>query len=167
LSLTSPTASLISRTALAQRLKQLQATGAVHIEAKPKGNGHHYRLTSAGEEFRSVVELMSVWGSARHVTRSQAQSPSGIGIPPDPIPLDSGNAQRLELRCSGKFVEGRPVALRMMANVVVSSGRSGLHPLQTHRHGESMQQLDAFFFKGTQIRQLREEVEDRVVDATY
>jgi hypothetical protein len=34
----------------------------VHIDSKPKGKGHLYRLTPAGEDFRPVVELMSVWG---------------------------------------------------------------------------------------------------------
>src|SRR5215467_9149829 len=34
-----------------------------------------------------------------HVAWSQAQSSSGIGIPPDPIPLDAGNALRFEQRC--------------------------------------------------------------------
>ncbi len=55
-------APLISRTVLAQRLKQLEQDGVVYIEAKPKGKGHLYRLTQAGEEFRPIVELMSVWG---------------------------------------------------------------------------------------------------------
>ncbi|SRR5258708_2961678 len=55
-------APLISRTVLAQRLKQLARAGVVHIEAKPAGKGHLYRLTPAGEDFRAVVELMSVWG---------------------------------------------------------------------------------------------------------
>ncbi len=55
-------APLISRTVLAQRLKQLEQDGVVHIEAKPKGKGHLYRLTPAGEDFRPIVELMSVWG---------------------------------------------------------------------------------------------------------
>lgn len=55
-------APLISRTVLAQRLRQLADAGVVHIEAKPKGRGHTYRLTAAGEDFRAVVELMSVWG---------------------------------------------------------------------------------------------------------
>src|SRR5262249_29142979 len=55
-------APLISRTVLEQRLKQPQASGVVHIEAKPNGKGHLYRLTPAGEDFRSIVELMSVWG---------------------------------------------------------------------------------------------------------
>jgi DNA-binding HxlR family transcriptional regulator len=53
---------LISRTVLAQRLKQLQQSGVVHIEAKPNGKGHLYRLTPAGEDFRSIIELLSVWG---------------------------------------------------------------------------------------------------------
>jgi hypothetical protein len=34
----------------------------VQIEAKPRGKGHLYRLTPAGEDFRPIVELMSVWG---------------------------------------------------------------------------------------------------------
>jgi DNA-binding HxlR family transcriptional regulator len=55
-------APLISRTVLAQRLKQLEQDGVVYIEGKPKGKGHLYRLTPAGEEFRPVVEMMSVWG---------------------------------------------------------------------------------------------------------
>jgi DNA-binding HxlR family transcriptional regulator len=55
-------APLISRTVLAQRLKQLAQAGVVYIEAKSKGKGHLYRLTPAGEDFRPVVELMSVWG---------------------------------------------------------------------------------------------------------
>ena len=52
----------ISRTMLAQRLKQLEQFGVVHIEPKPCGKGHLYRLTPAGEDFRSVIELLSVWG---------------------------------------------------------------------------------------------------------
>ena len=55
-------APLISRTVLAQRLKQLEQDGVVYIEAKPKGKGHLYRLTPAGQDFRPIVELMSVWG---------------------------------------------------------------------------------------------------------
>src|SRR5437868_5134218 len=55
-------APLISRTVLAQRLKQLAQAGVIHIEAKPKGKGHLYRLTPAGEDFRPIVEFMSRWG---------------------------------------------------------------------------------------------------------
>jgi DNA-binding HxlR family transcriptional regulator len=55
-------APLISRTVLAQRLKQLEQDGVVYIDAKPRGKGHLYRLTPAGEDFRPIVELMSVWG---------------------------------------------------------------------------------------------------------
>jgi DNA-binding HxlR family transcriptional regulator len=52
----------ISRTVLAQRLKKLEQSGVVHIEPKPSGKGHLYRLTPAGEDFRSIIELLSVWG---------------------------------------------------------------------------------------------------------
>src|SRR5436190_22771995 len=55
-------APLISRTVLAQRLKELADAGVVHIESKPKGRGHLYRLTRAGEDFRPIVELLSMWG---------------------------------------------------------------------------------------------------------
>jgi DNA-binding HxlR family transcriptional regulator len=52
----------ISRTVLAQRLKQLEQSGVVYIEPKRSGKGHLYRLTPAGEDFRSIIELLSVWG---------------------------------------------------------------------------------------------------------
>jgi DNA-binding HxlR family transcriptional regulator len=55
-------APLISRTVLAQRLKQLAEAGVVHIERKESGKGHLYGLTPAGEDFRPMVELMSLWG---------------------------------------------------------------------------------------------------------
>jgi DNA-binding HxlR family transcriptional regulator len=55
-------APLISRTVLAQRLKQLAQAGVIYIEAKTKGKGHFYRLTPAGEDFRPIVELLSIWG---------------------------------------------------------------------------------------------------------
>jgi DNA-binding HxlR family transcriptional regulator len=55
-------APLISRTVLAQRLRELADAGVVQMEAKPKGKGHLYRLTPAGEDFRPIVELLSVWG---------------------------------------------------------------------------------------------------------
>ena len=52
----------ISRTVLAQRLKQLEQSGVVHIQPKPSGKGHLYRLTPAGEDFRSIIESLSIWG---------------------------------------------------------------------------------------------------------
>jgi hypothetical protein len=36
----------------------------VHIAAKPRGRGHLYRLTAAGEDFRPIVEMMSAWGQS-------------------------------------------------------------------------------------------------------
>ena len=52
-------APLISRTVLAQRLKQLEQDGVVYIEAKPKGKGHLYRLTPAGRQ--RLKEEASSW----------------------------------------------------------------------------------------------------------
>jgi DNA-binding HxlR family transcriptional regulator len=55
-------APLICRTVLAQRLKELAQAGVVNIQAKAKGKGHLYGLTPAGESFRPIVELLSIWG---------------------------------------------------------------------------------------------------------
>jgi DNA-binding HxlR family transcriptional regulator len=53
---------LISRTVLAQRLKELTAADVVHAEAKKKGRGYSYTLTAAGEAFRPMIEMMGEWG---------------------------------------------------------------------------------------------------------
>jgi DNA-binding HxlR family transcriptional regulator len=53
---------LISRTMLAQRLKELAAAGVVHPDAKDKGRGHLYSLTAAGEAFRPMIAMMGEWG---------------------------------------------------------------------------------------------------------
>jgi len=53
---------LISRTMLTQRLKELAAAGVVLIEPKARGRGHLYRLTAAGEDFRPLIEMLSLWG---------------------------------------------------------------------------------------------------------
>ncbi len=97
-------APLISRTVLAQRLKQLAQAGVVHIDAKPKGKGHLYRLTPAGEDFRPVVELMSVWGPALGTRvdrsrRSRSQNACMGGAPTD----RPGGDTRAGLRHSLRF----------------------------------------------------------------
>jgi DNA-binding HxlR family transcriptional regulator len=52
----------ISRTMLAQRLKELADAEVVVIARKPRGRGHLYRLTEAGEELRPLIEMLSLWG---------------------------------------------------------------------------------------------------------
>jgi DNA-binding HxlR family transcriptional regulator len=59
---------LMSKTLLTQRLRELERRGVVYIADKESGAGHVYGLTPAGEEFRPLIELMSLWGQ-RH-TRS-------------------------------------------------------------------------------------------------
>ena len=59
---------LMSKTLLTQRLRELERAGIVSITAKPVGPGHVYGLTAAGEEFRPIIEMLSLWGQ-RH-TRS-------------------------------------------------------------------------------------------------
>jgi DNA-binding HxlR family transcriptional regulator len=53
---------LISRTMLAQRLKELAAAEVIVTEPKARGRGHLYRLTPAGEDFRPLIEMLSLWG---------------------------------------------------------------------------------------------------------
>jgi hypothetical protein len=47
---------------LAQRLKELAGAEVIVIEPKSRGRGHLYRLTAAGEDFRPLIEMQSVWG---------------------------------------------------------------------------------------------------------
>ena len=53
---------LISRTLLAQRLRELQDAGVVESRPLPAGRGREYRLTKAGEEFREVLDGLGAWG---------------------------------------------------------------------------------------------------------
>ena len=62
---------LISRTLLAQRLRQLEDAGVIRSMPLQIGRGREYRLTKAGEEFRDVVERLGEWGQ-RHAARQFA-----------------------------------------------------------------------------------------------
>jgi DNA-binding HxlR family transcriptional regulator len=53
---------LMSRTLLAQRLRQLEDAGIVRSAAKAKGRGREYFLTPAGEELRPLIERLGEWG---------------------------------------------------------------------------------------------------------
>jgi DNA-binding HxlR family transcriptional regulator len=53
---------LISRTLLAQRLRELEETGVVTSRALPGGHGREYHLTKAGEAFRPLVDGLAEWG---------------------------------------------------------------------------------------------------------
>jgi hypothetical protein len=52
----------MSRTLLAQRLRQLEDAGIVRSAAKAKGRGREYFLTPAGEELRPLIEGLGEWG---------------------------------------------------------------------------------------------------------
>ena len=62
---------LISRTLLAQRLRELEDAGVIESTPLSTGRGREYRLTKAGEEFREVVERLGAWGQ-RHVVQQFA-----------------------------------------------------------------------------------------------
>src|SRR5262245_14603112 len=52
----------ISRTLLAQRLRELEEAGVLESRPLPRGRGREYRPTRAGEEFREVLERLGAWG---------------------------------------------------------------------------------------------------------
>jgi len=62
---------LISRTLLSQRLRELEDAGVIASAPLAAGRGREYRLTSAGEEFREVVERLGAWGQ-RHAPQQFA-----------------------------------------------------------------------------------------------
>ncbi|WP_342641968.1 winged helix-turn-helix transcriptional regulator [Rhodoligotrophos ferricapiens] len=51
----------ISRTLLSQRLRELEAAAVIRSTPKASGLGRIYELTSAGEAFRPIIELMGAW----------------------------------------------------------------------------------------------------------
>jgi DNA-binding HxlR family transcriptional regulator len=53
---------LISRTILAQRLRDLEDAGLVTRSPKSSGRGFEYRLTSAGEGTQPLIMQMGEWG---------------------------------------------------------------------------------------------------------
>lgn len=53
---------LMSRTLLAQRLRQLENAGIVRSSAKAAGRGREYSLTKAGEELRPLIDGLGEWG---------------------------------------------------------------------------------------------------------
>jgi len=52
----------MSRTLLAQRLRQLADAGIVAAVGKDQGRGSEYSLTPAGEALRPVIDALSQWG---------------------------------------------------------------------------------------------------------
>jgi DNA-binding HxlR family transcriptional regulator len=53
----------LSRTLLAQRLRQLERLGVVAASPKPGGHGHHYALTRAGHDLFAVCKSLGEWGA--------------------------------------------------------------------------------------------------------
>ncbi len=71
---------LMSRTLLAQRLKELDRAGVLERRRKARGRGFEYRLTPAGEEFRPIVERLGMWGQrwARRQLESDGDYDTGL-----------------------------------------------------------------------------------------
>ncbi|HZP38688.1 MAG TPA: winged helix-turn-helix transcriptional regulator [Methylomirabilota bacterium] len=53
---------LISRTLLAQRLRELEAAGVIESRPRPGGRGREYLPTRAAEELRAVLNGLGQWG---------------------------------------------------------------------------------------------------------
>jgi DNA-binding HxlR family transcriptional regulator len=53
---------LISRTLLAQRLRELEDAGVVQSRPLPSGRGREYQPTKSAEELRGVIDLLGAWG---------------------------------------------------------------------------------------------------------
>jgi DNA-binding HxlR family transcriptional regulator len=53
---------LISRSLLAQRLRELEDGGVIESRPLAGARGREYRLTRAGEEFRDLVDGLGAWG---------------------------------------------------------------------------------------------------------
>jgi DNA-binding HxlR family transcriptional regulator len=56
--------SLISRTLLAQRLRELEDAGILESRPLARGRGREYHPTRAAEEFGDVLERLGEWGQA-------------------------------------------------------------------------------------------------------
>jgi DNA-binding HxlR family transcriptional regulator len=59
---------LMSRTLLAQRLRELEDAGVIASTPRAQGRGREYRLTSAGKELRPLIDALGRWGQ-RWATR--------------------------------------------------------------------------------------------------
>ena len=53
---------LMSRTLLAQRLRELENAGVVESRPLTSGRGREYHPTRAAEELRGVIDLLGAWG---------------------------------------------------------------------------------------------------------
>jgi DNA-binding HxlR family transcriptional regulator len=60
---------LISRTLLAQRLRELEDAGVITSQPLPGGRGRAYSPTPAGEELRAVLERLGEWGQRWSTTQ--------------------------------------------------------------------------------------------------
>lgn len=68
---------LMSKTLLAQRLRELETRGVISITTKATGPGNVYALTPAGEDFRPIIEALGLWGQrhTQHILRPEDFDP--------------------------------------------------------------------------------------------
>jgi DNA-binding HxlR family transcriptional regulator len=69
---------MISRTLLAQRLRELEAAGVVRSQPLARGRGREYRPTPAAEEFRDILERLGEWGQRWATTQFD---PGNLDLP--------------------------------------------------------------------------------------
>jgi DNA-binding HxlR family transcriptional regulator len=63
---------LMSRTLLAERLRQMETEGLLTRRVRTGRRGHEYHLTTAGEGFRAIVAALGQWGMAHARKRINA-----------------------------------------------------------------------------------------------
>lgn len=106
---------LMSKTLLAQRLRELEQHGVVSMAPKPSGPGHVYALTQAGEEFRPIIEALSLWGQrhTRNILRPEEFEPAFLlQSVRGQIPRSSYPAQRFVICFEFTGIPGAGVASR-------------------------------------------------------
>src|ERR1700757_4264417 len=70
-------APLISRSLLSKRLRDLEQAGVIS-KSRDASGGYCYRLTEAGEEFRTVIEGLGNWGQRWTVRVKRGNLDAGL-----------------------------------------------------------------------------------------
>jgi DNA-binding HxlR family transcriptional regulator len=65
----------LSRSLLAQRLRQLGSAGIISAHPKPRGHGSIYQLTPAGRGLATVVDALGAWGEQWLILREEHTNP--------------------------------------------------------------------------------------------
>jgi DNA-binding HxlR family transcriptional regulator len=116
---------LISRAVLVARLRELKNNGIVEHRRRGDGTGHEYRLTSAGESLRTVVEALGQWGLVHtrdQIKRSDLDPALLIWGLRRRVDLNSLPDRRIVLRFEFSGVPASRTKFRIMWLILARSG---------------------------------------------